>query len=252
MPKHLYENWCDIKKLDVASSRRLYLFNEKAGVRANVHDEIVKTVHSHYEDPKWLADRIKRIGFSKASIILEKMLPKTKTARSGHLGEIFATEVVNVVFPSFIVPIKRLRWLDGRESALRGEDVIGIAVEKTKVRFLKGESKSSVSITPSIIAKARVALNASDGRPSEHAMTYVMHRLFELGDNSTAQIFESCLIGKTIPLNDLIHLIFAFSGNDASSQLSSDLTAYTGKIEQHAINLRIQDHQDFINSIYKK
>ena len=47
-------------------------------------------------------------------------------------------------------------------------------------------------------------------------------------------------------------MMFAFSGNDASNQLESDLRAYGGKIEQHAVNLRINDHQKFISSIYRK
>ncbi|MDR3413264.1 MAG: SAVED domain-containing protein [Formivibrio sp.] len=252
MPKHLYENWCDIKQTDVASGRKLYLITEKAGVRAGIHGEIVKTVHSHYEDPRRLAARIRRLGFNKASKIIDAMLPKSKTARSGHLGEIFATEVVPAVLPSFRVPIKRLRWLDGRESALRGEDVIGIACEKTKVRFLKGESKSGVAITPTIVAEARAALKSHHGRPSQHAMAFIMQRLFDQGDSATALIFEEYLLTKTIPVQELVHMVFALSGNDASTQLQSDLKGYSGNIEQYAVNLRIEDHQKFIRSIYVK
>jgi hypothetical protein len=252
MPKHLYEDWCDIKRTDVAAGRKLYLLTEIAGARSGVHSAITETVFSHYEDPKRLSARIKRLGFKKASKIIDAMLPKTKTARSGHLGEIFATEVVSVVLPTFRVPIKRLRWLDGRESALRGEDVIGIECVKTKVRFLKGESKSRVALTPAVVAEARDALKSHHGRPSQHAMAFVMQRLFDQGDSATAQIFEEYLLEKTIPVQDLIHLMFALSGNDASEQLKSDLKGYSGNIEQHAVNLRIKDHQKFISSIYRK
>lgn len=252
MPKHLYENWCDIKKTDISAGRKFYLLTEKAGARSGIHAAIVETVHSHYEDPKQLSARINRIGFKKASKILDKILPKTKKARSGHLGEIFAAEVVPVVLPSFKVPVKRLRWLDGRETALRGEDVIGIACEKTRVRFLKGESKSRAGLTPAVIADARETLKSNHGSLSQHAMAFIMRRLSEQGDKATAQIFEDYMLEKTIQVQDLVHLMFGLSGNDASEQLKSDLMGYSGKIEQHVVNLRIEDHQRFISSIYKK
>lgn len=237
---------------DISVARKLHSFTEKNGIRSKIHATIVETVHSHYEDPKRLSDRIKRLGLTKASTVLDKMLPKSKKARSGHLGEIFAAEVVPAVFPSFKVPIKRLRWLDGREMALRGEDVIGFSREKNRVRFLKGESKSGASITPTVVAEARAALKSNKGRPSQHAMGFVKQRLLDQGDDETALIFEWFMLQKTIPVEDIVHMMFAFSGNDASNQLESDLRAYGGKIEQHAVNLRINDHQKFISSIYRK
>lgn len=251
MTKHLYEHWCDCQATDVASGCRLHLLREKHGARVQVHTDIVSTVLSHYEDPARLAARTARLGFTKASKILENMLPKTKQARSGHLGEILATEVVPAVLPGFQVPIKRLRWLDGRESALRGEDVIGLAIEKGRVRFLKGESKSRASLTPKVVAEARAALKANYGLPSQHAMAFVMHRLFDEGNHALAVLFERYLLEKTIALEDMVHLLFTLSGNDGSGSLQADLKAVTGKIEQHAVNLRITDHQQFVASIYK-
>lgn len=251
MPKHLFQDWCDITATNISVGRKLHLLKEKDGARFGVHADLVAKVHSNYEDPARLTARIKRLGFKKAAKVLEAMLPTTKTARSGHLGEILATEVVPAVLPSFRIPIKRLRWLDGRESALRGEDLIGIECDETGVRFLKGESKSGIAVTPSVVAEARGALNANNGRPSQHAMAYVMHRLFDQGDNATALIFEEYMVGKTIPVQELVHLIFTLSGNDVSASLTNDLNDYSGKVEQHGVNLRIKDHQEFISSIYK-
>ena len=252
MPKHLYENWCDVRATDVSKGCKLHLFNEKDGARPGVQPEIVNTVLSHYEDPSRLAARIKRLGLPIAAKVLTDMLPKTKKARSGHLGEILAAEVVPAVLPTFRVPIKRLRWLDGRESALRGEDVIGIAHDKNRVRFLKGESKSRVALTPTVIAEARAALKANNGLPSQHAMAFVMQRLFDQGEEAEALIFEEYLLDKTISVRDMVHMIFTLSGNDGSGHLESDLKASAGAIEQHAVNLRIKDHQQFISSIYKQ
>lgn len=251
MPKHLYDGWCQFKATEVSPGRRLHLAAEIDGARAKTQALIVQTVHSHYEDPKLLAARAKRRGFKKAAKLLEKILPKTKKARSGHVGEVLATEVVSAILPNFRVPINRLRWLDGREAALRGEDVIGIALEAKRVRFLKGESKSRASLSPGVVAEARKALRANKGRPSQHAMAFVMRRLAELGQEQLSIIFEDYLLEKTIAEDDLVHLLFGLSGNDASAALQTDLEDYGGKIEQHSVNLRITDHQAFIASIYQ-
>lgn len=252
MPKHLYDGWCDCKAKNISNGRRLHVLTEIDGARLKAHGRIAETVLSHYEDPRFLADRIKRLGFKKAAKILQGILPTTPKARSGHVGEILASEVVPAILPDFQIPIRRLRWLDGRESALRGEDLIGIAQEQKRIRFLKGESKSRAALTPAVVAEARKALKANKGRPSQHAMAFVMHRLLEMGKKDLALIFEDNLLLKTIGEEDLVHLLFGLSGNDAAAALQTDLEAYSGKIEQHSVNFRIEDHQDFIASMYKQ
>jgi hypothetical protein len=188
----------------------------------------------------------------RAAKVLRAMLPRTKQARSGHIGEIFATEAVPIVLQKSEIPIKRLRWLDGREAALRGEDLIGVERSKNGVRFLKGESKSRKNLTAAVVAEAREMLAANDGRPSQHALAYVMHRLFELQRDELAIIFEEFLLLKRIPAQQVVHLLFTLSGNDASNPLSADLKACKMHIEQHAVAMRIPDHQEFIASIYKR
>jgi hypothetical protein len=248
--KHLYENWCVITSRAVARGCILHLLSEKVGGRRNVHSEIVKTVRSHYQDPALLAARIKTLGFTKAAKILSEKLPKTKKARSGHLGEILAAEVVPAILPAFEIPIKRLRWLDGRETAMRGEDVIGLARSKQGVRFLKGESKSRINLTPVVVAQARKALKANLELPSNHAMAFIADQLFTQGNYELGRVFESFLVDRTIAPQDVVHLIFALSGNNAAKPLTDDLQANSGKIEQHAVNLWLTDHQQFIRSVY--
>src|SRR5262245_1326526 len=116
MPENLYDEWCECKAQAISAGRQLHLFSEKKGARASAQPRIKETVNSHYEDPETLAERAGRRGYEKASKLLELILPQTKKARSGHMGEILATEVVPAVLPQFEIPIKRLRWLDGRES----------------------------------------------------------------------------------------------------------------------------------------
>ncbi len=252
MSTHLYDGWCDCRAKNISNGRRLHVITEIDGARPKAQGRIVETVLSHYEDPRFLVDRIKRLGFSKAAKVLEDILPQTKKARSGHVGEILATEAVPAILPEFEVPIKRLRWLDGRESALRGEDLIGITRDPKRVCFLKGESKSRAALTPAVLAEARKALKANTGRPSQHAMAFVMHRLLETGKKDLALIFEDYLLNKSIADEDLVHLLFSLSGNDASAALQADLEAYSGKIEQHSVSVRIKDHQAFIASVYNK
>ena len=83
-------------------------------------------------------------------------------------------------------------------------------------------------------------------------MAFVMQRLFDQGEEAEALIFEEYLLDKTISVRDMVHMIFTLSGNDGSGHLESDLKASAGAIEQHAVNLRIKDHQQFISSIYKQ
>jgi hypothetical protein len=102
-----------------------------------------------------------------------------------------------------------------------------------------------------VVAEARQALGANEGYPSEHALTFVMHRLFELGKRDVALIFEEYQLLKTIRPRQVVHLLFALSGNDASSAPTKDLKACGQDIEQHAITFRIPDHQTFIIGVYK-
>lgn len=247
-----FEQWCERMKIDVAGDRKLHVLTERTGARAEVEKTLDQSVASHYEDPARISDRIARLGFQKAAEILRQMLPQTKRARSGHLGEILATEAVPAYLGSFHIPIKRLRWTDGRESALRGEDLIGIEKEGEAIRFLKGESKSRASLTPSTVAEARETLNANDGRPSQHAFGFIMKILNDLGQEDLAQIFEEYMLMKSIPNESLVHLTFALSGNDAETALTADLRNYKGHIEQHSISMRIRDHQTFIATIYDR
>jgi hypothetical protein len=69
---------------------------------------------------------------------------------SGELGEILATELVEEMM-DYEVPVRRLRYKDGREMALRGDDFIGIRVNAAgNLHLLKGESKSRAG--PELVA----------------------------------------------------------------------------------------------------
>ena len=71
---------------------------------------------------------------------------QTKQIRSGDLGEIYATEWIDAHSGGYRAPIKRLRWKDHRNMAMRGDDVIGILqdAQTQRLHFLKTEAKSRV------------------------------------------------------------------------------------------------------------
>ena len=247
----LFAAWCDDTATAVGP-HQLRLLSERGGSRAGILARLGSTVAAHYEAPERLAERMARVGFHKAAQLLRSILPQTPIGRSGDLGEILATEAVPELLHPFYIPIKRLRWKDAREQAMRGEDLIGVAQEGNAVRFLKGEAKSRLSLGAATVAEAREALNRNEGRPSEHAMTFVMQRLWELGNDDLALLFEHYLLERTIAPTQLTHLCFVLCGNDASVALTTDLQGCGGPIARHTIALRIADHQEFIGSVFDR
>jgi len=246
----LLQSWCTSQSHAVGARKSLHVLSEKSGGRAACSQELTKVMAAHYEDPDALISRFQRLGYKNAAKVLKAKLPRQKKARSGHIGEILATESVEFILPSFKAPIRKLRWLDGREMALRGEDVIAIDITAKPVRFLKGESKSGISISANVVETARIALNASNGRPSEHAMVFIQDRLRERQETQLANLFEDYLIRDSVPVNQLVHVNFGLCGNDASSAYRDDLNGYTKRIEQHSIMFRVDGHAEFVKEAF--
>ena len=69
-------------------------------------------------------------------------MPQTSRSRSGDLGEILATELVEEEI-GLRVPVRRLRYKDGRNMAMRGDDFIGAGYDGNgeKPGFLKAKLK---------------------------------------------------------------------------------------------------------------
>src|SRR5688572_22907956 len=93
-------------------------------------------VPSHYASEEHVARALRRIGKPAAAALIEGKLPTSKQIRSGDLGEIYATEWIDAHSGGYLAPIKRLRWRDHRNMAMRGDDVIGIRQEAKTQRLL--------------------------------------------------------------------------------------------------------------------
>src|SRR5487761_2392473 len=188
------------------------------GQAANLATGIQATaaiVPAHYASEEQVARALARLGKPRAAALIEGKLPTTKAIRSGDLGEIYATEWIDSHSGGYCAPIKRLRWKDHRNMAMRGDDVIGLLQDQAtqRLHFLKTEAKSRVSLTAQVLTDARGGLDKDGGLPSAHALSFISARLLELDNAPLADAIDDALLKHGIPAQSVRHLLFTFSGN---------------------------------------
>lgn len=229
---------------------QLHLMTEQPGVRAGLLHDVREMVRSHYISPEITARRLAELGAPKTAQLLLEHVPTTKTARSGDLGEMLATEIAEQTL-NFNVRIRRLRWKDGREMALRGDDIVGIRVAtKGHLEFLKGESKSRVALSTAVLDEAAEALDRDRGRPSRHAVLFVAERLRELGDDALAARLENAVL-ESFSGSRVEHLLVALTAGNPKNLLNAHLSAVANKRRtRHAVGVRIIDHGAFIDLLF--
>lgn len=211
-------------------------------------------VPAHYASEEHVARALARLGKPRSAALIESKLPTTKQIRSGDLGEIYATEWIDA-HSGFRAPIKRLRWKDHRNMAMRGDDVIAIQldVKTQRLRFLKTEAKSRAKLTAKVLAEARAGLDKDGGLPSAHALAFISERLVDMQkDLPLADAIDDALLKHTIPAQSVTHLLFVFTGNAPENLLTTALQNYTGKIGQWGLGLHVDGHAKFIGAIYDK
>jgi hypothetical protein len=174
-----FKDWCDIVASKVGA-HGMSIFSARANHLPFAEDAVAAVVPGHYASEEHIARILERLGKRRAAAFIREKLPVGKSIRSGDLGEILATEYI-AEQTAYAVPIKRLRWKDHRNMAMRGEDVIGIERHATtgRLRFLKTEAKSRVNLDASVVADARDALDKDNGLPSAHALSFVSERLMD-------------------------------------------------------------------------
>lgn len=224
---------------------------------ANLQTAIQATaaiVPTHYASEEQVARALARLGKPEAAALIQGKLPTTKAIRSGDLGEIYATEWIDAHSGGYRAPIKRLRWKDHRNMAMRGDDVIGILQDPQtqRLHFLKTEAKSRVALTAQVLTEARAALDKDGGLPSAHALSFISARLLELNQLPLADAIDDALLKHGIPPQNVRHLLFAFSGNAPDALLAASLQAYPGPITQWGVGLRVDGHAAFIGAVYDR
>lgn len=251
----LYKKWCKTNRNEVKRKRYLTL-EERPNGRAEIEDVLAETMRSHYDRLDRIADDVERLGYEKAAKILQAALPQTKKGRSGDLGEILATELVEEEV-GLRVPVRRLRYKDGRNMAMRGDDFIGAGygTGDEKLWLLKGEAKSNKALGKSTITSARKVLDRDNGRCTPDSLLFVANRLLESDDDGDVALGRA--IRDEVGLNSLRHgridhMLFTVSGNAPPAALKEDLDAASTNRDHYVVNLRIEDHQNFIAAIYEK
>lgn len=250
----LFKTWCDSRKRK-ESHKRYWILIEKAGGREAIRDTLAETMRSHYDRLDRIGDDVARLGYVKAANILRAVLPRQNRARSGELGEILATELVEEEI-GFRVPVRRLRYKDGREMALRGDDFIGVGYDgDDKLWLLKGEAKSNKVLGKITITGARQVLSRDDGRCTPESLLFVANRLLESADENDVQLGRTIRdeVGcNTLRPGRIDHMLFTMSGNAPPAALKEDLDAASTNRNHYTVNLRIRDHQEFIAEMYEE
>lgn len=246
-----FNNWCDSVDATVGNHHFRVMTAQPANFLTGVQ-ATAAIVPGHYASEEQVARALVRLGKPAAAALIQGKLPTTKAIRSGDLGEIYATEWIDAYSGGYRAPIKRLRWKDHRNMAMRGDDVIGILqdAQTQRLHFLKTEAKSRITLTGQVLTEARAGLDKDGGLPSAHALAFISARLLELDNLPLADAIDDALLKHGISLQNVRHLLFTFSGNAPDALLTASLQAYPGPINQWGIGLRVEDHAAFIGAVY--
>jgi Cap4 SAVED domain len=229
-----------------AAHSNITLLTERAGARAFALEQICDSVDDHLLG---IGDSVlSALGFPRAAVIAAERLPRSKKIRSGDLAEILATEFVKH-HTEFEVPLRRLRHKDDREMSMRGDDIIALRREPGQPRVLKGEVKSRVSLTPSVVGEACASLDESHGRPKPQTLGFIAHQLRLTGRDVEAEAVED-LMQANLGAKDIAHLVFTMSENAPDTRLARHAKATSKVRDRRLVGLRVTGHQDFIRAVF--
>lgn len=248
-----FNEWCDSADLPLGN-HHIRLMTGRPTHAAVAIQITAAVVPTHYASEERIARALQRLGKPAAAQLIIDSLPQTAQIRSGNLGEIYATEWINT-HSGYRAPIKRLRWRDHRNMAMRGDDVIGLILDPAthRLRFLKTEAKSRVTLRAQTLAEARAGLDKDGGLPSPHALAFVSARLLELGNEMPlVDAIDDALYRYGIPAESVKHLLFTFSGNAPDALLTQALEAYPGPIGQLGVGLHVDGHAEFVGAVYEQ
>lgn len=248
-----FDDWCTSVDEPVGNQHRRVMTGQAARLSVGIQ-ATAALVPAHYASEEQMARALARLGKPATAALIESKLPTTKQIRSGDLGEIYATEWIDAHSGGYRAPIKRLRWKDHRNMAMRGDDVIGIRQDpqSQRLQFLKTEAKSRAALTAQVLTEARAGLDKDGGLPSAHALHFISARLLELNNLPLADAIDDALLKHGIPPQSVRHLLFTFSGNAPDAMLTASLEAYSGPINQWGIGLRVEGHGAFIGAVYDR
>ena len=248
-----FNDWCDSADTPLGNHHVRVMTGRPADAATGI--QVTATaVPAHYAAEERIAAALARLGKAAAAQLITDLLPQTPQIRSGDLGEIYATEWIDA-HSGYRAPIKRLRWKDHRNMAMRGDDVIGMILDPAteRLRFLKTEAKSRIDLRAQTLQEARTGLDKDGGLPSSHALSFISARLMELGiDVPLVDAIDEALYRHGIPPESVKHLLFTFSGNSPQALLMQALQAYPGPIGQWGVGLHVDGHAAFVGAVYDR
>lgn len=245
----IFDAWCDESKNEV-NGHRLTVLRMDDDRRAIGVEAVASELPQHYMSASRYADILTKLGKPAAAQCLKDKLPQTKSIRSGDLGEILAISYIEQK-TIWNQTIKKLRWKDHREMAMRGDDLIAVGFEDGEIQFLKGEAKSRAKLSSTPLREARKTLGKNNGRPSPHALAFFSARLVEEGREDIADRIDAAQYQDSIPLSRISQMMFTFSGNSPESLLKTDLADYDGDFDQFSVGLQVDPHQGFIKEVFE-
>ncbi|HIG9405343.1 TPA: Hachiman antiphage defense system protein HamA, partial [Klebsiella pneumoniae] len=141
-----FYDWCDSADMPLGN-HHVRVMTGRPGDIATGIQMTARAIPAHYTTEERIAAALAKLGKTAAAQMLNDLLPQTAHIRSGDLGEIYATEWIDA-YSGYRAPIKRLRWKDHRNMAMRGDDVIGMLLdaETQRLSFLKTEAKSRINL----------------------------------------------------------------------------------------------------------
>lgn len=248
-----FNDWCDSADTPLGNHHVRVMTGRPADTAIGIQ-VTARAIPAHYAAEERIAAALARLGKAVAAQMITDLLPQTPQIRSGDLGEIYATEWIDT-HSGYRAPIKRLRWKDHRNMAMRGDDVIGMLLDPATQRlcFLKTEAKSRINLRAQTLEEARGGLDKDGGLPSSHALSFISARLMELGtDAPLVDAIDEALYRHGIPPESVKHLLFTFSGNSPQALLTQALQAYPGPIGQLGIGLYVDGHAAFVGAVYDR
>ena len=248
-----FYDWCDSADMPLGN-HHVRVMTGRPGDIATGIQMTARAIPAHYTTEERIAAALAKLGKTAAAQMLNDLLPQTAHIRSGDLGEIYATEWIDA-YSGYRAPIKRLRWKDHRNMAMRGDDVIGMLLdaETQRLSFLKTEAKSRINLRAQTLEEARSGLDKDSGLPSSHALSFISARLMEIGtDAPLVDAIDEALYRHGIPPESVKHLLFTFSGTPPQTLLTQALQAYPGPIGQWGVGLHIDNHAAFVGAVYDR
>lgn len=227
-------------------------FSLKSEEFQSLKNALVDLLPDYYVDPVSIAGTLARLGKNAAAQKLLTKIPEVKKIRSGDIGEVLTTDYIEES-TEYTVPIRKLRWRDHRNMAMRGDDVIGIIVDQQRqtIKFLKAEAKANRALSRKVLQEARAELDLDEGFPAPHALEFVAERLRETGNQPLADLIEKVQLIDGIRTNQVEHLLFTFTASNPETLQKEAFDNYNGDIKQSSVGFRVFNHQELIEGVYQ-